>query len=103
MQVFSFINDVFLKMTWLSDLMGGLVNLVGLDNQSQLGASQHFARCDVVKIFLLLPILIIGVPYIQSYFPPERTRKILGRYAWQITLCRSVYNSGTIDWRSGRL
>ena len=80
MQVFSFINDVFLKMTWLSDLMGGLVNLVGLDNQSQLGASLQFFLYDTVKIFVLLSILIFGVSYIQSYFPPERTRKILGRY-----------------------
>ena len=80
MQVFSFINDVFLKMTWLNDLMGGLVNLVGLDNQSQLGASLQFFLYDTVKIFVLLSILIFGVSYIQSYFPPERTRKILGRY-----------------------
>lgn len=80
MQVFSFINDVFLKMTWLNDLMGGLVNLVGLDNQSQLGASLQFFLYDTIKIFVLLSILIFGVSYIQSYFPPERTRKILGRY-----------------------
>lgn len=80
MQIFSFINDVFLKMTWLSDLMGGLVNLVGLDNQSQLGASLQFFLYDTVKIFVLLSVLIFGVSYIQSYFPPERTRKILGRY-----------------------
>lgn len=80
MQVFSFINDVFLKMTWLSDLMGGLVNLVGLDNQSQLGASLQFFLYDTIKIFVLLSVLIFGVSYIQSYFPPERTRKILGRY-----------------------
>jgi len=80
MQVFSFINDVFLKMTWLNDLMGGLVNLLDLDNQSQLGASLQFFLYDTVKIFVLLSILIFGVSYIQSYFPPERTRKILGRY-----------------------
>lgn len=80
MQVFSFINDVFLKMTWLNDLMGGLVNLLGLDNQSQFGASLQFFLYDTVKIFVLLSVLIFGVSYIQSYFPPERTRKILGRY-----------------------
>lgn len=80
MQVFSFINDIFLKMTWLSDLMGGLVNLIGLDNQSQLGASLQFFLYDTIKIFVLLSVLIFGVSYIQSYFPPERTRKILGRY-----------------------
>lgn len=80
MQLFSFINNVFLKMTWLNDLMGNFVNLVGLDNQSQFGASLQFFLYDVVKIFVLLSILIFMVSYIQSYFPPERTRKILGRY-----------------------
>lgn len=80
MQLFSIINDIFLKMTWLNDLMGNFVNLVGLDNQSQFGASLQFFLYDVVKIFVLLSILIFMVSYIQSYFPPERTRKILGRY-----------------------
>jgi len=80
MQVFSLINNIFLKMTWLSDLMGGLVNLIGLDNQTQLGASLQFFLYDTIKIFVLLSVLIFGVSYIQSYFPPERTRKILGRY-----------------------
>jgi len=80
MQIFSFINDTFLKMVWLSDLMGGFVNLIGLDNQSQLGASLQFFLYDTIKIFVLLSVLIFFVSYIQSYFPPERTRKILGRY-----------------------
>lgn len=80
MQIFSFINDVFLKMTWLSDLMGGVVNLVGIDNKSQLGAIIQFFLYDTIKIFGLLSVLIFIVSYIQSYFPPERTRKILGRY-----------------------
>lgn len=80
MQVFSFLNDVFLKMTWLSDLMRWVVSGIGLDIQSQLGASLHFFLYDTVKIFILLSILIFGVSYIQSFFPPERTRKILGRY-----------------------
>lgn len=80
MQVFSFLNDVFLKMTWLSDLMRWVVSGIGLDTQSQLGASLHFFLYDTVKIFILLSVLIFGVSYIQSFFPPERTRKILGRY-----------------------
>jgi uncharacterized protein len=80
MQLFSIINDLLLKMTWLNDLMGNLVNLIGLDNQSQLGASVQFFLYDVIKIFILLSVLIFGVSYIQSFFPPERTRKILGRY-----------------------
>lgn len=80
MQVFSFLNDVFLKMTWLSDFMRWVVSGIGLDIQSQLGASLHFFLYDTVKIFILLSVLIFGVSYIQSFFPPERTRKILGRY-----------------------
>ncbi len=80
MQVFSFLNDVFLKMTWLSDFMKWVVSGIGLDIQSQLGASLHFFLYDTVKIFILLSVLIFGVSYIQSFFPPERTRKILGRY-----------------------
>lgn len=80
MQIFSTINDIFLKMTWLNDLMGNFVNLVGLDNTSQLGASLQFFLYDVIKIFILLSVLIFIVSYIQSFFPPERTRKILGKY-----------------------
>ena len=80
MSFFKFINDVFLKMTWLNDLMGSLVNLIGIDNQSQLGLSLQFFLYDVIKIFVLLSVLIFTVSYIQSYFPPEKTRKILGKY-----------------------
>lgn len=80
MSFFKFINDVFLKMTWLNDLMGSLVKLIGIDNQSQLGLSLQFFLYDVIKIFVLLSVLIFTVSYIQSYFPPERTRKILGKY-----------------------
>ncbi len=80
MHIFSLINDVFLKMTWLNDLMGKFINLVGLDNKSQIGASLQFFLYDVIKIFVLLSILIFTVSYIQSFYPPERTRKILGRY-----------------------
>lgn len=81
MQVFSFINDTFFKMTWLNDLMGYIVsNIFGLDLKAPLGASLQFFMFDTIKIFILLSILIFTVSYIQSYFPPERTRKIIGRY-----------------------
>ena len=81
MEVFSLINDTFFKMTWLSDLMGYIVSSIfGLDLTSQIGASLQFFMFDTVKIFILLSILIFTVSYIQSYFPPERTRKIIGRY-----------------------
>ena len=80
MSIFQYFNDVFLKMTWLNALMGQLIQLFGFDLESQIGASLQFFLFDVIKIFLLLSVLIFTVSYIQSYFPPERTRKILGRY-----------------------
>lgn len=81
MQVFGWINDIFLKMTWLSNFMSFIVEKVfGLDVTSQMGASLQFFMFDTVKIFILLSVLIFSISYIQSYFPPERTRRILGKY-----------------------
>lgn len=81
MQVFSWLNDNLLKMTWLNELMRLIVeNVFRLDSTGQLGASLQFFMYDTIKIFILLSILIFTVSYIQSYFPPERTRKILGKY-----------------------
>lgn len=77
---FGFLNDQFLKMNWLSNLVRALVEGVfGLDTTAWLGGSLHFFLYDVVKIFILLSVLIFGISYIQSFFPPERTRKILGK------------------------
>ncbi|GAB6108557.1 permease [Fusibacter bizertensis] len=79
MIIFTWLNDQLLKMLWLSDGIKWLLEKIfGLDVQSQLGGSIHFFIYDVVKIFILLSILIFTVSYIQSYFPPERTRKLLG-------------------------
>lgn len=81
MQIFGWLNDAFLKMTWLSDLAKWFVEgILGLSTTDQLGGSIHFFIYDVVKIFILLSVLIYTISYIQSYFPPERTRKILGRF-----------------------
>jgi len=81
MQVFQWINDALLKMTWLSDGIQWLVeNVFKLSIDERLGGSIHFFLYDVIKIFILLSVLIFTVSYIQSFFPPERTRKILGRY-----------------------
>ncbi|WP_027108313.1 permease [Lacticigenium naphthae] len=81
MAVFSWFNEVFLKMTWLNNFMGGIVeNVFQLDSTSRIGASLQFFLYDTLKIFFLLSVLIFGISYIQSYFPPERTKKILGRY-----------------------
>lgn len=79
MIIFHWLNDQLLKMKWLSDLVEYLVqNMFGLDLNSRLGGSIHFYIYDVIKIFILLSVLIFAISYIQSYFPPERTKKMLG-------------------------
>lgn len=68
-------------MEWLSNLIRYLVeNIFGLSTTERLGGSIHFFIYDVIKIFILLSALIFAISYIQSFFPPERTRKILGRF-----------------------
>lgn len=77
--VFSWLNDQLLKMKWLSDLVTVLVEKVfRLDVKTRFGGSVHFFIYDTIKIFILLSVLIFMISYIQSYFPPERTKKILG-------------------------
>lgn len=81
MFVFEWLNNQLLKMEWLYNLVKLLVEKVfGLSIQEKLGGSIHFFVYDVIKIFILLSVLIFTISYIQSFFPPERTRKILGRY-----------------------
>lgn len=81
MLVVQWLNDQLLKMEWLSDLTRMVVeNLLGLDAASRWGGSLHFFLYDVIKIFILLSVLIFTISYIQSFFPPERTRRILGGY-----------------------
>jgi uncharacterized membrane protein YraQ (UPF0718 family) len=78
-QIFGWLNDQLLKMTWLYELIRLLVEKVfGLQISESLGGSIHFFIYDTVKIFILLSVLIFMISYIQSYFPPERTKKILG-------------------------
>ncbi|MDF2593406.1 MAG: permease [Clostridia bacterium] len=77
--LFSWLNAQLLKMTWLSELIRLLVEKgFGLSIQTRLGGSIHFFIYDVIKIFILLSVLIFVISYIQSYFPPERTKKLLG-------------------------
>lgn len=78
--IFSWMNDELLKMQWLSDLVKQLLERVfGLSVSTAFGGSLHFFIYDAIKIFILLSVLICFISYIQSYFPPERTKKILGR------------------------
>jgi len=80
MQIFQWINNEILKMNWLSNLVKLLVEKVfGLSVSDRIGGSIHFFIYDTIKIFILLSVLIFLISYIQSYFPPERTKKILGR------------------------
>lgn len=81
MQIFSWINDQVLKMQWLSDIIKWVLEKVfHMSISTNVGGGVHFFIYDVVKIFILLSVLIFLVSYIQSYFPPERTKKILGKF-----------------------
>ena len=73
----SFIQNQLLGMQWLQTLIGKMLAAVGLDVESRIGGSVHFFLYDVIKITILLFVLIFLISYIQSYFPPERSKKIL--------------------------
>jgi uncharacterized membrane protein YraQ (UPF0718 family) len=75
-----FFQNQILGMRWLNALIGNLLAAVGLDISSRLGGSVQFFIYDVIKIVALLCVLIFGISCIQSYFPPERSKKILGRF-----------------------
>lgn len=77
--IFGWLNDQLLRMQWLADLVTLLLHEgLGLDTAGRIGGSLHFFIYDVIKIFILLGALIFGISYLQSYFPPERSRRILG-------------------------
>lgn len=78
MSVFGWLNDQLLRMTWLNDLVGAGVAAVGLDPASRIGGSVQFFVYNVIKIFILLSVLIFAISCVQSHFPPERTRAMLG-------------------------
>lgn len=78
--MWSFIQDQILGMKWLNELIGEVLTNLGLDMTSKLGGSLQFFIYDVIKITILLCVLIFIISYIQSYFPPERSKKILGRF-----------------------
>ncbi len=81
MYILEWLNNQLLKMEWLNNLVRRIVeNVFGLSITDRVGGSIHFYIYDVIKIFLLLAVLIFTISYIQSFFPPERTKKILGRF-----------------------
>lgn len=78
--IWNFIQKELLGMSWLNHIIGSLLELCGLDITSRIGSSVQFFLYDTIKIMVLLGVLILLISYIQSYFPPERTKKILGRF-----------------------
>lgn len=78
--VLDFFQDEILGMAWLNRLIETMLNFFGVDTDTKIGGSILFFIYDMIKIMVLLGILIFIISYIQSYFPPERTRKILGRF-----------------------
>jgi len=78
--VWEFIQTQILGMKWLNELTGSALSLCGFDIASRLGGSMQFFIYDMIKILILLSVLIFIISFIQSYFPPERTKKILGRF-----------------------
>lgn len=80
MAIWNFFQNEILGMKWLYRGIGELLSLLGFDPSHHFIGSIQFFLYDVIKILVLLGILIFGVSYIQSYFPPERTKKLIGRF-----------------------
>lgn len=78
--IWDFIQNEVLGMSWLNRLIGRLLEACGLNISGRIGASVQFFLYDTMKIMVLLGFLILIISYIQSYFPPEKTKKILGRF-----------------------
>lgn len=76
----TFIQNEILAMHWLNRLVASLLTMLGINVESRLGGSLQFFIYDVIKITILLCLLIFMISYVQSYFPPERSRKIMGRF-----------------------
>lgn len=75
-----FFQTEVLGMSWLNRLIETILNACGLDTRGRIGGSIQFFIYDMIKIMVLLGVLILIISYIQSFFPPERTKKILGRF-----------------------
>lgn len=78
--IWDFIQNQILGMKWLNRLVQNLLTLLGIDVTSRLGGSISFFIYDVIKISILLFVLVFIISYVQSYFPPEKSKKIMGRF-----------------------
>lgn len=79
-QIWDFFQNQILGMKWLNELIGDGLSMIGIDISTRLGGSIQFFLYDTIKILVLLTLLIFIISYIQSFFPPERTKQILGRF-----------------------
>lgn len=75
-----FVQEHILGMKWLNELIGKILSSLGIELSSRIGGSLQFFFYDVIKITILLGVLIFSISYLQSYFPPERSRRILTRF-----------------------
>ncbi len=80
MAVWQFIQNQVFGMKWLNALIGAGLSALGLNVDAGIGGSLQFFIYDIIKITVLLCVLIFVISYIQSYFPPERSKRILGRF-----------------------
>lgn len=78
--IWDFIQNQILGMKWLNGLVQNLLTLLGIDVTSRLGGSISFFIYDVIKISILMFVLVFIISYVQSYFPPEKSKKIMGRF-----------------------
>jgi len=78
--IWDFIQNQILGMHWLNDLIGKMLSALGMDTSQRIGGSVQFFIYDMMKIMVLLSVLIFAISFIQSYFPPERTKKIMSRF-----------------------
>jgi uncharacterized membrane protein YraQ (UPF0718 family) len=78
--MWDFVQNQILGMKWLNVLTGNLISMLGLDTETRIGGSVQFFLYDTIKITILLCFLIFLISYIQSYFPPERSKKTLGKF-----------------------
>lgn len=78
--MWKFFQEQLLGMKWLNELVGKFIKLLGIDLSTRVGGSLQFFLYDVIKITILLCLLIFIISYIQSFFPPERSKKILGKF-----------------------
>lgn len=79
-EIWLFFQNQILGMKWLNEVIALLLTSIGIDINSNIGASIQFFIYDIIKITVLLCVLIFIISYIQSYFPPERSKKILGQF-----------------------